>query len=220
MPIVYTPNGTSGYRCEFTGAGELAVTVCWEADVAETGVAPEGLPTRALVGAVERHAEHEFARRRTRNEQKALHHMNEAKRWLGVAEQVGALLSELTDKVEDGWCSDCLTKTSHRLSASRTRFGTRRYVCVECGSPTGWCDVPRCRHFADRGGDAKRSSRFCAEHGQEIPSFEKLNTHVGSLDDYLPWLEHEKFNARKFTTIAVASIAGIAVVGPLARTFR
>jgi hypothetical protein len=216
MGIRYEPRGPSGYRCEFIGDAGLAVTVCSEAGVAQVEVVPEGLPTQALVGAVERFAEHELGRRRTRNEHKRRHHAKEAQRWNEAAEHVGELLSGLTEKVERGWCSDCLTLADHRLSASRSVFRTRRYVCVECGSPTGWCDVPRCRHFADREGGLKGGERFCAEHGHEIPSFAKLGARVDSLDDYLPWLEFERFNARRFTTVSVACLAGLAVVGPLA----
>ncbi len=192
------------------------MTVGWEAGVAQVEVVPEGLPTQALVGAVERFAEHEFARRRTRNEQKRRHHEKEAERWQDVAEHIAELLSDLTETVERGWCSDCLTLADHRLSTARTLFRTRRYLCVECGSPTGWCDVPRCRHFADREGGVKGGDRFCAEHSHEIPSFTKLGAQVDSLDDYLPWLEFERFNARRFTTISVACVTGLAVVGPLA----
>lgn len=221
MGIDYTPRGASGYRCEFVGDGGLSVKVDWESDVAKVEVAPEGLPTRALVGAVERHAEHEFALRRTRNEKKRRHHEKEAKRWRAAAEHIGALLGDLTETTEHGWCSACLTKSDHRLSGSRPklgsrRLGPRRYVCVECGSPTGWCEFPRCRNFAHRDGSHSGRALFCAEHDHEIPSFEKLTARVDSLEDYLPWLEFEHLDARKITTIAAATLAGMAVVGPLA----
>lgn len=216
MQIVYRPVGVTGYRCELAGGSGLLVTIRSNAGVAQVEVAPDGLPTQALVGAAERFAEHELARRRTRNEKKREHHAKAARRWHDTAAHIGDLLSDLTDTTVRGWCSDCLTFAEHRLAASRTGFGTRRYVCQECGSPTGWCDVPRCRHFADRAGGVKGGERFCAEHGHQIPSFAKLEVQVDSLDDYLPWLEFERFNARRFSTISVACVTGLAVVGPLA----
>ncbi len=72
------------------------------------------------------------------------------KGWREEAEHIAEFLGDLSDTTEEGWCSDCLTQSTHRLVRSRTRFGTRQYVCVACGSPTGWCDVPKCDHFADR----------------------------------------------------------------------
>jgi hypothetical protein len=216
MRIDYKPNGVSGYSCQLTGALGPLVTVTRRDGTTEFEVASERLPMQAAVGAVGQYASHEYERRRTRDEKKRRHHAKEASRWRDSAEEIGALLYDLTDTAENGWCSDCLTKTDHRLAGSRTKFRTRRYVCTACGSPTGWCDVPRCRNFADRGGGPGESARFCAEHAHEIPSFEKLTTQVATLDRYVPWLDFERFNARRFTTIAVASVAGIAVVGPLA----
>ena len=99
---------------------------------------------------------------------------------------------------------------------ARTRFGTRRYICSECGSPTGWCDVPGCDHFANRSGMPRGSERFCAEHGHRIPSFAKLGQQVGSLDEYMAWLEFERINASRVTTVAAASLVGLTVVAPVA----
>ena len=214
--IDYKPNGVSGYTCQLIGALGPLVTVTLRDGTTEIEVASDRLPMQAAVAAVAQYASHEYARRRTRDEKKRRHHVKEASKWRDSAEETGALLYDLTDTAENGWCSDCLTKADHRLAGSRTKFRTRRYVCTSCGSPTGWCDVPRCRNFADRGGGPDQSDRFCAEHKHEIPSFEKLTAQVAALDGYVAWLEFERFNARRFTTIAVATVAGIAVVGPLA----
>ena len=216
MHISFEPHGASGYTCRLSDDADLGVVVTSSDGSVHAEVTPEGLPTQALVAAVERFAEHEHGQRRTRNAEKRRHHAKEAAKWRTVAEDVGALVGDLGDTTENGWCSDCLTESSHRLSRTKTKFGTRRYVCTACGSPTGVCDVPRCRNFADRGGAPSERSRFCAEHRHDIPSFEKLSVAVASLDQYLPWLEFEQFNARRFSTIAAASVAGVAVVGPLA----
>ena len=216
MRIDYEPNGGSGYTCLLIGDANLRVTVTMSDGATEVTADPEGLPIQAVAAAVARYASHEYERRRTRNEEKRRHHAKEALKWRESAEDVGALVGDLTEEIEHAWCSDCMTKSDHRLVRSRTRFGTRRYVCTGCGSPTGWCDVPKCRNFADRGGGPSERSRFCAEHSHEIPSFEKLEAHVASLEEYVPWLEFKRFNARRFATIGVASIAGVAVVGPLA----
>lgn len=216
MRIDYTPDGTSGFRCEMTNDVGLAVSVEGADGQLHAEVRPEGLPAQAAVAAVERYAGHEYERRRTRDAEKKEHHRREAEKWLAAAIDVGELLWELTEAVEHGWCSDCLTESNHRLAASRTKLGKRRYVCTTCGSPTGRCDVPRCRNFADRGGAPNERSRFCAEHSHQIPSFDKLTTSVGSLEEYRPWLDFEHVNAKRFSTIAAVSVAGVAVVGPLA----
>lgn len=216
MRIVYEPVGASGYRCDLIGLTGPAVTVKHSNGEVDVEVALEGVPAQALVGAVERYADHEYAGRRSRDDQKRRYHSKEAAKWRTVAEEVADLLADLTDAAEVGWCSDCMTKSSHRLAKSTTRFRTRRYVCTECGSPTGWCDVPKCENFADRGGSPTDAERFCAEHIHEIPSFETLESKVDSLDGYVPWLQFERFNAGRASKIAAASVAGVAVVGPLA----
>lgn len=216
MDIDYKPRGSSGYECRLTDDTGFVVTVTLLDGTAGVEVVPDGLPMQALVAAVEQYAGHEFGRRRSRDPQTRAYHQKQAANWRKVAEEVGQLVGDLTEDNERGWCSDCMTKSEHRLVRSRSKFGARRFICTSCGSPTGLCDVPRCRNFADRGGGPSERSRFCAEHGHEIPSFEKLEARVGSLDEYLEWLEFEHFNARRFSTIAAASVAGIAVVGPLA----
>ncbi|MDO9352645.1 MAG: hypothetical protein Q7T55_03055, partial [Solirubrobacteraceae bacterium] len=216
MQIEYKPNGTAGYFCRLIGDADLVLTVTLSDGAANVEASPDGLPTQAAAAAVEQYAGHEWQRRRTRDPQKREHHEKEAAKWCKAAKDISALLGDLTEETEHGWCSDCLAKSDHRLARSRTKLRIRRYVCMECGSPTGRCDIPRCRNFADRGGGPGERTRFCAEHRHEIPSFEKLEAHVASLDDYLPWLEHERFNAKKFSTIAAVSVAGVAVVGPLA----
>lgn len=214
--VEYTPVGAAGYVCTLLGDADVAASVALSDGVAHVEATPEGLPTQALVAAVEQYASHEWERRRTRSLEKKQHHAKAASNWLEAAVEISELLGVLADEVEHGWCSDCLTRADHRLARTRSRLGKRRYICTECGSPTGRCDVPRCANFADRGGGPSERKRFCAEHSHEIPSFEKLEEPVASLDDYLHWLAFEKLNARRLSTIAVASIAGVAVVGPLA----
>ncbi|HAS08934.1 MAG TPA: DUF726 domain-containing protein [Acidimicrobiaceae bacterium] len=216
MRIDYRPNGTSGFRCEMTNDVGLVVTVEGSNGELQASVSPEGLPAQAAVAAVERYAGHEYEGRRTRDAEKRRHHEKAAQEWREVATDVGELLWDLTEATEHGWCSDCLTKSDHRLAGSRTKLRTRRYVCTTCGSPTGRCDVPRCRNFADRGGGPSERARYCAEHGHQIPSFEKLTTAVDSLEEYRPWLEFERFNAKRFSSIAAMSVAGVGVVGPMA----
>lgn len=215
MLIEYKPRGATGYACRLAGDEVLDVSVNLLDGVLSVEAAPEDLPVQAAVNALQRYAGHEFDRRRTRDVEQRRHHEKQAAAWRKVAEEVTSLLEDLTEETASGWCSDCFTRSDHRLVRSNTRFGTRCYVCVQCGSPSGRCDVPRCRTFADRGGGPSESARFCAEHSHEIPSFAKLEQHVGSLSDYLPWLEFEKFNARRFSSIATASVAGVVVIAPL-----
>ena len=167
MHLDYRPNGTAGYTCQLVDDAGLVVTVHRSEDGAEAEVAPKGLPAQAVVATVERYADHEYERRRTRNPQKRKHHAKEATKWREAAEDVAPLLGDLTDVTEKGWCSDCMTKSDHQLVRSKTKFGTRRSVCTACGSPTGWCDVPKCRNFADRGGGPSERSRFCRTRSRD-----------------------------------------------------
>lgn len=216
MGISYAPNGTSGYTCELTSANGLSVTVTQSSEGGQVQAAPERLPTEALVGAVEQFGEHEFGRRRARSEHKRRHHEKQAAEWRAAAEHISALLGAISDKQESGWCSGCLTRSKHRLVAERTRFGTRQYICSDCGTPTGWCDVPRCDNFANRGDMPRKAQRFCAEHNHDIPSFEKLDDQISALDDYLSWLDFERINAVGVTKIAIGSVAGAAILVPAA----
>ncbi len=216
MNISYTPKTTVGFECELEGENGLSVLVSRLADATRIEVTREDLPTVALVDAVEQYAENEFGRRRARTDQKRAHHEKQGAKWRATAEHISALLGAISDKQEEGWCSGCLTKSKHRLIAARTIFGTRQYVCCDCGSPTGWCDVPRCDNFATRSDMPRRAQRFCAEHNHDIPSFEKLDDQIACLDDYLSWLEFERFNAVGATKIAVGTLAGAAVLVPAA----
>jgi len=214
--VVYKPRGSSGYTCRLDVDSDLSVTISWDGAAIELDVSASELPTQALVGALQQHAENEFSRRRARTPDQRQRSAKQAKGWREEAEHIGELLGDLSDTTEEGWCSDCLTRSTHRLVRSRTRFGTRQYVCIACGSPTGWCDVPKCDHFADRSEMPRGSERFCAEHSHEIPSFERLSQQVGSLDDYVSWLEFERFNATQVSTVAAASVVGLTVIAPAA----
>jgi len=216
MDITYEPSGTSGYRCYLAGANRLSVTATLSAEGAQTEATPDDLPTVALVSAVEQFGEHEFSRRRARNEHKRRYHEKQAQRWRAAASHISTLLGDLTDTEERAWCSACLTRSTHRLVATKTRFKTRQYVCSSCGTPTGWCDVPRCDNFATRCDMPRKAQRFCAEHTHDIPSFEKLDDQISALDDYAAWLDFERINASGVTKIAVASLAGAAVLVPAA----
>ena len=214
--IVYTARGSSGYTCRLDLDSDLFVAISWDGAAIELDVNASELPTQALVGALQQYAEKEFGRRRARSPEQRQRSGKQAKGWRDEAEHIGELLRDLSDTTEEGWCSDCLTRSTHRLAGSRTRFGTRQYICCACGSPTGWCDVPKCDHFADRSEMPRGSERFCAEHSHEIPSFAKLSQQVGSLDDYLTWLAFERINATRVSTVAAASLVGLTVVAPAA----
>lgn len=214
--VVYRARGSSGYTCRLDGSNGLSVAISREGAASELEACPSDLPTRALVGALQQFAENEFGRRRARTSEQRRHHEEQARGWREEAEQISELLVDLTDTTEGGWCSACLTRSTHRLVGSRTRFGTRQYVCSECGSPTGWCDLPKCDHFANRSDMPRGSERFCAEHAHQIPSFAKLSQRVDSLDEYKAWLQFESINASRVSTVAAASVVGLTIVAPAA----
>lgn len=64
-----------------------------------------------------------------------------------LATTLAELMDTLSSDTEEGWCSRCLTKSSHRKSKSKSL-----YVCESCGSATSHCIVPQCDNFAAAGG--------------------------------------------------------------------
>ena len=177
MRLEYNRTGDVRLRVR-TGRGRRRAGDCACPDCAtEFEVASDELPMQAAVAAVGQYASHEYERRRTRNVRSG--GTTRRKQRSGGRRRRRSARCSATSRSPSrhGWCSDCMTKSDHRLVRFKNEVRhSKRYVCTACGSPTGWCDVPRCRNFADRGGGPDERARFCAEHSHEIPSFEKLDS--------------------------------------------
>lgn len=149
----------------------------------------------------------------TREEQEAA-----AKRADGhrdVAIWLADLIDDPGDTTVHRWCSGCFEKTDHlkvELSAGRVPA----YLCQNCGSPTLDCADPRCRNMAVRAKGAVRVPRYCAEHRQEIPGFEKASTPMESLADYRPLLEYDKANLSRAAKLVGVGVALAATGGAAA----
>lgn len=217
--IDYTPSGTAVYECQLTtdlNGWELTVSSNTD-DGDESHEGDEQLKSNpALLNLLRAYGTHEWHYRRLRALEKRGSHQKLAEKYLREA----CVLADMAERViveesAGGWCSACLTSTEHVQVAGMAR-PRQTYLCDNCGAPTTPCFVPGCSHFASRGLRRIATPKYCAEHTHEIPSFEKLTRRLAALDDYAAWLEFEKRNASRVTKIASITVAGGAVLAPVA----
>lgn len=216
--IHYTPSGTSAYRCQITtdlNGWQLAVSSNTD-DGEELHEGDEQLKGNpALLNLLRAYGTHEWHYRRMRAPEKRESHQKLAKKYFRDACRLADMVERATDEKTNGWCSACFTKTEHVQVADMAR-PIQTFLCGNCGAPTTNCAVPRCEHLASRGLQRITTPRYCAEHTNEIPSFDKLTQRLATLDDYASWLAFEKKNASRVTRIASIAVAGGAVVAPVA----
>ncbi len=118
----------------------------------------------------------------------------------------------LTDRARDGWCSECLTYSSHTKVGSPI-YTSDVYLCSACGGRTRVCPAPGCRTMAARGPIGIRGPRYC-EHRHDIPGFEKASSSIDDLANYQTLLTFERKNFAAVTavgTVAAVITAGTAV---------
>ncbi|WP_296133060.1 DUF726 domain-containing protein [uncultured Corynebacterium sp.] len=121
-----------------------------------------------------------------------------------LATTLAELMDTLGDSTEDGWCSRCLTKSTHRNSTSNSL-----YVCESCGSATSHCTVPQCENFAAAGLGLVPVPTLCAEHLHQVPDFEQLDHRIGDLTQ---WRELRDFKAMNVSRVAKLTAAGVAAL--------
>ena len=119
------------------------------------------------------------------------------------------------DRTLAAWCSGCFSKTVHRHVRGSDR-PKRTYLCQDCGTPTVDCGVLGCSHRAVIRPRARIRFSYCAEHRHAIPSFEKLDATIPSLNDYRDFLKHEVRNAERIAKVTGGTIGAAAVIAPLA----
>lgn len=137
-----------------------------------------------------------------------------AKKHQKVVEWIADVADDLTSEKKHGWCSSCFGQHDHS-KANRPIGQLPAYVCDGCGSPTLPC-VPGCKNMAVRGQGAIQVPQYCAEHGHEIPGFEKADLKMGALGDYEEFLKFDKPNLNRVTKLAGLGLAGLAFGAPAA----
>ncbi|MCG7448812.1 TMCO4 family protein [Corynebacterium aurimucosum] len=121
-----------------------------------------------------------------------------------LATTLAELMDTLSSDTEEGWCSRCLTKSTHRKSKTKSL-----YVCESCGSATTHCTVPQCDNFAPAGLGLVALPTMCAEHLHQVPDFERLDHRI---DDLTQWRELREFKAANVGRAAKLAAAGVATL--------
>ena len=121
-----------------------------------------------------------------------------------LATTLAELMDTLSSGTEEGWCSRCLTKSTHRKSKSKSL-----YVCENCGSATSHCTVPQCDNFAAGGLGLVALPTVCAEHLHQVPDFERLDHRIADLTQ---WRELREFKAANVGRAAKLAAAGVATL--------
>jgi pimeloyl-ACP methyl ester carboxylesterase len=214
--VTYEPRGNRGFKSSIlTRKGHIAAVEVLADDEPSISGDDVLIWNPVLLASLATHGLSERKFRRAQDPEKKRDFERAAK----VARRIAADVAELSDAVTaeaiEGWCSVCWIKSSHvKLDAGLFKSG--RYLCRECGAPTSECAVPKCVNFASPGFDKVSMPTFCAEHRNEIPSFEKMAQRLSSLDDAAEWFEFEKVNATRAVKIVVHVASAAAFVGPLA----
>jgi hypothetical protein len=211
--IEYRPSGTTGYECVLTSASGRGLHVTFDTSEGEPRADGDELlvGNASLKALLLSHAAHEYQYRRLRAADKRKSHRKQADSdRRDVLALVDLIEQQRGRRTCQGWCSACLTRTSHRYV--RGRGPATVYLCENCGGPTSPCAVPNCEHLANRGLRRISTPRYCAAHRHEIPSFDKLDREFDSLEDYAHWLSFEHRNAARVTKIAgFAAASGVAL---------
>jgi hypothetical protein len=214
--VSYSPAG-KGYSVDLEIAGNSLSLRRTDAESeaeseAEISGTSELVANLALVAALAAFGSNERAFRLARNAEKRKSFRKAAEFSKKDALFLASLIARIASESKHGWCSGCFEETDHRQVQGRNR-PKMTCLCVNCGSATTECTVPRCKNFATVG-TGGLTVCYCAEHKHEIPSFEKLTSTVETIDSYPDWLEFERTNAKKWTAVSAGVIGGAIVVAP------
>lgn len=217
MPVIeYTPSGRTAYTCVLaTPGGQELIVRAVDGGTADVQGDDRLRQNAALVTLLSAYGAHEHQYRRLRADEKRKSHQKQSQRHKREALSLIGMIEVLGERTRSGWCTACLTPTTHRRLQGPAR-PTPIYLCDNCGAPTTPCAVPGCNHFARRGLRAATTPRYCAEHRHEIPAFRKLNEQLETIDDFESWLKYEKRNASRISKITAVAVVGGAVVAPVA----
>jgi pimeloyl-ACP methyl ester carboxylesterase len=211
--LEYKPNGTAGYTCELISAGGRSLRL-HRPDGEESTVEGDDHLTanRTLVGGFESFARNEHGSRRSRHEEQKKLLRKSAQQSADLIKSLVDLTDHAGTEMTAGFCSGCLESSDHRKVTRR--MVPVAYLCTSCGAATTTCAVPGCEHLARRSSRQVGLARYCAEHRHEIPSFERLDTLLPTIDQYESWLEFDSRNAKRIATIAAGALGGALLIGP------
>jgi pimeloyl-ACP methyl ester carboxylesterase len=215
--VTYTARGR-GYEVRLTteGTRELVVTSSGVVDPSPVVVGSDELTANAaLVTRLAGYASNELAYRRLRSPEKRMSHRLTADRDERDAIAIAEMVIRTGSSTVSGWCSGCFEQATHARVKGDER-PKRRFLCLNCGTPTTRCAVPGCAHLALVNPRALHTLRYCAAHRHEIPSFEKLTNRLANLADSEGWLEFESRNATRITKVAGGTVGAAIVIAPMA----
>jgi pimeloyl-ACP methyl ester carboxylesterase len=210
----YAPNH-HGYAATLRSSSEVLLIVSrpsFDTEASVTDPGQEDYP--ATIAALTAFGDNEFRYRHARatDKRKSFRRADDDAR--DKALFIAALMDDLTDDHTTGWCSACCERAPQRRTRGY-RLPKPTYICTGCGTPTTLCAIPGCLNFAvvwPLG--ATGTIRYCAEHRHDIPSFEKLQERIETIDEYPTWLSFEAKNAAQITKVAMSTIGGAAVLVP------
>jgi hypothetical protein len=215
--ITYTPLGTTGYRCDVSSADGLSLQLAVRDAGAEPAVTGDTLLSnnQSIVSEATAFAANERSARRSRNAARRKFFRKNAEQHRDVLLFIVDLADDLGSRSKKGYCSACLASTQH-VRVERKSLQPVACLCGGCGAATTPCRVPGCKHFASRSAPrALGIGNFCAEHVHAIPGFTKLETRLGSLEDYESWISFDRRNAKRITTLTGTALAGGLIVAPV-----
>lgn len=122
------------------------------------------------------------------------------------------------------YCSWCFEKTTHRLVDKnylrRNVYECLSERCMEMNKTEedhGYKKTVQCRFCQNMAKTGKHwDDRLCAEHSGIIASFKNLDIRLDDITDYKKIFERDSLNIRKITTTGLFTVAGAAVIGPIA----
>jgi hypothetical protein len=215
--VTYSPVGRDAFVCLLESDDGLSLEVSATLTDSTPSVRGHGAfrHNATVVQTTWAYGCHELAARRSRKPEIRNAYRKDAEKARKLAEAIAGFSLAATNQTHAGWCSCCFTFSEHReVDAWKVR--PKVLLCDSCGAPTTPCAVPRCSNYADRGIGTVRIPRYCAEHRHDIPGFGKADQRLKRVEDYKAWLDYDKFNASKTTTITAVSLTGAALFAPAA----
>lgn len=137
-------------------------------------------------------------------------HLDAAKELISTAETIAELTENLTDESTEGWCSNCVTETTHHEVAS-SGIGRDTHICSNCGVPTVHCSAIGCSSMAVKENGTKGLVPYCAEHRHDIASFTRANDTIPDIAEWRELVRYEKPDLAKRTTRLAFGTAALGV---------
>ena len=132
---------------------------------------------------------------------------------LALAKMVSLLSNR---RLREHWCSACFERSDHRRVDNKALIPSA-YICMSCGNPSSKCPAPKCTNMAIRKTRAVVANPYCAEHRQDIASFDEANMVLADLADYANLFDYKKRNLARAAKITAASAGtGVLLLAPLA----